>query len=486
MKKSIMYATVLGLTLAISSGATYAISKMAPIDIQNNTLAVAESELGPKNINNFSSKNESVFVITDKSGKKTKTFVNNNLETSNNSLPFDIQIAYFLDGKEISADEISGKTGHVKIVYKYSPVKTYQDKYVPFLMVAGFSLDQARFKNVKLDNAKIVSESDNLVIAGYALVGLSENLGVDFIADSFSIEADVEDFSLGTVYTLATNELIAELDVSKLNTLDEITSQLNLLSASFEQILAGSLEFTNGLNAALSGSKKLQTGTGELWAGAKKLADGATSVDAGANELADGATRLSDGLNAVVNVNNQIMAKVLPITSEIDAKIETLNDYVAEIAEKNPKLADRLAQVLEQLSGKYNQAYSAVMEYTGGIEALANGAGALKDGASALANGTGELKAGAEMLASGAGELKAGSDTLTSGLEQLVGGSYTLNNGLNMFKTQGINKLVNFANQDLQSFRYNLKKSVDAAKSYHYYSNPNANSVKFVLKTPSI
>lgn len=489
MKKSSIYSIALGSTLLISTIATIAVGSAIdntnPIQ-ENQAIISLEPNLSTIDMNNNLTNDESVYIITDYTGAKTKTFINNTLETINNSLPIELKISYYLNNEEISAKDLAGKSGHIKIKYEYFPTKTYQDKYVPFLTITGLTLDQNKFKNLKLENGKIISKNNNLVIAGYSMVGLNENLHTDFLPSSFSLEADVTNFSIETTYTIATNELFADLDISKLNSIDEITSQINQLSSSLDQIISGSLDLSNGLDAAFMGAKKLQVGANELTTGISILANNLTSLNSGANKLVIGAEQLSNGLNSVVDVNNQILAKISPITTAIDSQIVAINNTIAEISTENPELAARLAQVVNQLSGYYNQAHTAVIEYTDGIETLAGGANELKNNIQALANGTSELKNGANALLNGSNQLKSGTDTLAEGLDQLSTGSRTLYSGLNAFKQQGIDKLVNFANQDLQNFSYNLKKSIDAAKSYHNYSNKNAKSVKFIFKTPSI
>ncbi len=486
MKKTILY-SLITTTFIISSVFTVAISRAT--SQTNNTqehLDTGSTELAPDNIIS-DSKDEMVYIITDQSGTPTKSFIGNNLNTSTTEMPIKMQIKYVLDGHEISPKDLAGKSGHVKASFAFTSTKKYQDKLIPFLTITGLQLDTNKFSNIKLTNGKIIKESNkNTIITGYTLAGLNANLGTDFLPETFTLEADVKDFQIDTIYTIATNEIFAEIDTSKLNTINDLIGSINQLSSAFNQIIVGSSDLSNGLDSALAGAKKLASGSAELNTGAKKIANGATEINTGAKKLDAGAKELSNGLKRVVNINNKILDKINSVTTTIEERIELLNTIIAEIESDNPELANRLTEIVAQLTNYYNQAYSAVTSYTDGIKSLADGADQLSSGAHQLSVGTSELSQGANTLADGANALQNGADSLANGLDQLSAGGHKLNSGLNTFRQQGINRLVSFANHDLNSFLINFRATVSAAKNYHYYSNQNATSVKFVFKTPSI
>ena len=120
------------------------------------------------------------------------------------------------------------------------------------------------------------------------------------------------------------------------------------------------------------------------------------------------------------------------------------------------------------------------------IPALTDGVSKLNSGAATLATGAADLSDGANQLLDGTITLKTGVDTLASGASQLSSGSKTLKDGIATFKAEGIDKLVNFAQNDLAGFTANLRSTINAAKSHHSYKSTTATSVKFIFKTPSI
>lgn len=494
MKKSLLYGIICGSCFAVSTGLTLIANGIESANSNPEETLIATTntiDTTPKSFN----QNETVYLITDHSGAKNTSFVGNTINQSNEPIPVDMKITYTLDGNVISAEELAGKSGHIKITYDFAATKYYANQKIPFLTVTGLLLDSNRFSNVTAKNGKIISESEtHTIIAGYAIVGLNENLNIDILPTSFSFEADVKDFALETTYTFATSELFADLDTSKLSSVDDIIDKLNQLSSSFDQIVNGGNSLASGLDAALNGAGALQAGLNTLTSGAKTLANGAGDLADGAHQLESGAYQISNGLDKIVSIDNQILDKIREVTAEPIAKynetIERIDQVIEQISKSNPDLATELTKIKTELETKintiYEDAYSKVTEYTGGIEKLADGANKLAAGLTTLSNGADSLASGTNQLANGATELSLGSSKLVNGLGELANGGHTLSNGLIAFKEQGIDKLTNLANNDLQNLISNIRSSVNAARSHHYYQNPAAKSVKYIFKTPSI
>lgn len=445
MKKPLIFSIVLGSTLLFSSAATLAIGSTAPTSSSSNQPAqlAINTELGNTSTR-IRSDNETIYSITDTAGLSAKTFIGNTIDDSGNPLPVELKISYYLDGAEISATELAGKSGHVKITYQFSATESYQGKLIPFLTVTDISLDSTKFDNIKIDNGKIVSDSSNTMLIGYTFAGLGQDFGTDILPDSFTIQADTTNFELKNTYTFATNELFAELDTSKLTSVDSIIGSINDLSAGLDKIISGSTDLSNGIDSLAVGISKLQLG-------ANNLATGTTN-------LAAGASKLSDGLNSLVAFDNEILSKANATVSEVTTKAQ-------ELIEKYHVDPVVVAELTQPVTEYYNKIYTAVTSYTGNIESLAAGAN--------------NLSAGINSLAAGASELKSGMDSLAAGASELSAGSHTLNQGLSTFKTSGIDQLTNFANHDIATFTYNFRQTVAAAKSHTTHT-------KIIFKTPSI
>lgn len=484
MPKSLIY-TLATIALIASTSFTALVSNFAAANQTNQsnpaeTLAVnvlPTAGTKPESL----SKSENVYIITNSDGTVNKSFINNTINTSSEPLPLKESITYSLDGEKIKAEDLIGKSGHVQITYRFTATKYHNDKLVPFLTVTGLTLDSAKFQNIQIDHGKIISESSSIILAGYTFAGLGEDLGTDILNNSFTITADVTNFTLNDSYTFATNELFADLDTTKLSSLDDVVNSINQLGTAFDQILAGSDQLATGANDLATGANQLAAGATELAAGANKLSSGINQANSGAHELNAGAAQLADGMNQLVTFNDSVINKIDDITNQVTTTVQSIIDKY-HIDPNSPLIAQLNASLTEY----YTTAYTAVTTYTGNIEKLSDGAIKLSDGLTALATGTDELATGASTLAIGANQLVSGANQLATGSTQLATGASTLSSGLHAFKEQGINKLLDFANNNLSTFTANLRSTINAAKSYHNYSNENAQSVKFIFKTPSL
>ena len=192
----------------------------------------------------------------------------------NVSLPWDIAISYTLDGQPISAKDIAGKSGKVKITIKMNNVDAYSVKvngvnmtmYNPMLVVGGISLSEMKFQNIAVENGRVVGSGNTqyAVLAGFP--GINESLGLSSLSsdanstykfnDTFVISADVNNFEIGNFMFSAIP--IASLDIGLDNISDSVDSlrsnlqKLQNVQKSLQQIDASKL-----LNTLSSNPDKL-------------------------------------------------------------------------------------------------------------------------------------------------------------------------------------------------------------------------------------
>jgi putative membrane protein len=490
MKKSLIYTSVCGLALFAGSLTTVMINNASAETSHDSPTVALEQSLNTSN--KIDSKNETIYVMTNSEGKASSIFINNALDSDSNSLPLELKVTYTLDGSETSAEDLIGKSGHVKINYAFSSTETSGSAKVPFLTVTSTILDGNKFKNVKINNGKVISENNNNVtLAGYAVVGLNENLGTDVLPADFTIEADVTEFEMSETYSLATDELFADFDTSKLNSLDDLISSMNQLESGLNQLIAGAGSLSSGLDSAVSGVMKLQSGAKELNSGASQLANGLTELSANNDSLNNGAAEIFSGIltttASAINSNDNFKSLIVgygqnygityPITLTSENYKTTLEQLTTFLNAINnmPTTDEGTKQILSASIESINSSLASLTK----ISTFVSGLKTYTDGVASASTGATELSTGTS-------EFKIGIDTLASGMTELSEGSKTLESGLAAFKTSGIDKLVNFANNDLNNALANVRASVSAAKDYHSYKNSSAESVKFVFKTPSL
>jgi putative membrane protein len=307
--------------------------------------------------------------------------------TTQQELPVDTTITYTLDGKQVSADELEGATGHLVMTFQYTN-KTAQERtvdgkkvtlYQPFAVISGTMLDSEKAANVTVTNGKVINSGDSVVVVGMALPGLRESLGLDDLKDkdgkpvdvdvpeSVTIEADVSNFSLLTTITVMDNSLLSELDLDNVDTFDDLKDSMDELTDASTQLVDGTGELYDGVTELSDGTDTLSQGVSDLKDGASALADGTGTLKDGVGQLSSGAVLLQAG-----------MESYLAGESKINAGIRQLADETSGA----PALAAGASQLSDGMDAVVSGGNQLIAGYTEG--GAISGAAALADGAAQL------------------------------------------------------------------------------------------------------
>ncbi len=137
----------------------------------------------------------------------------------------------------------------------------------------------------------------------------------------------------------------------------------------------------------------------------------------------------------------------------------------------------------------YNGFYLGLKAYTGGVASATAGAKELIGGANALKGGMSELTTGVNSLNTGIQTMKGKSPALIDGITQLRDGSKSLSDGLTKMMQEGIQKLLDLADKDLEDLTGRISACADAAKEYNSFTGIGADmegTVKFIYKTDAV
>lgn len=268
--------------------------------------------------------------------------------TGKSELPVGLSVSYKLDGKEITADNLAGQSGKVKIRFDYTNRQSEKIKldgkveeiYVPFVMLTGMMLDNDIFRNVEISNGKVINDGSHTYVAGFALPGMQSNLDIDSkdfeIPDYVEITADVTNFELATTLTLAANDMFSDVDFSKVDDkLDSLSDSLGELTDAANQLIDGSSQLYDGLKTLLDKSGELIEGVEQLSDGAEKISSGAKALDDGADELLSGANDLDNGVRTLKDGANSLDSGVSSLNNgavSLDSGVSQLQGYVATLA----------------------------------------------------------------------------------------------------------------------------------------------------------
>lgn len=182
-------------------------------------------------------------------------------------------------------------------------------------------------------------------------------------------------------------------------------------------------------------------------------------------------------------IAQNVEAQVQQLISE-NMQSDTVQSQLAAASEGSKTIIE-----VKTSLDSYNAFYLGVLSYTAGVDEAASGAGELSGGVGDLKSGTAELKAGAAKLYSGALTLQQGMPTLISGVTELRDGAMALSDGMKQFNEEGIQKLVNLIDEDLDGVIVRLKATADVSRNYTNFagiSNATDGQVKFIYRTDGI
>lgn len=336
--------------------------------------------------------------------------------TSTKQSPVSIKLSYYLDDKEVTPEEIAGKSGKVKIRFDYTNNETQEVEvngktetiHVPFVVLSGLVLSNDNFKNIEVTNGKLISEGNNSIIAGIAMPGLKDSLQInskDFDTDKVSvpeyveITADATDFSLDMTMSMVLSDILDDLSF---NSDDIDTSEL---TDSMDQL-------TDATDQLLDGTKQLADGTGTLKEKVGEFNDGLRTLDNGIGQYTAGAAQLASGIGELKSGTNQLAAGVPQLTKGVK---QLKNGAVSA--------KDGADQLVAGYKGTDKSAGAA-----SGAKTLAKGAKTLDKSMATADQGAQQLKAGADQIVAGyAGDGTAANPGAASAASQIAGGLSQLN-----------------------------------------------------------
>ena len=309
--------------------------------------------------------------------------------TATKQLPVSVKIRYELDGQEMSAKDMEGKSGHLKLTISftnnYSEVKNINGKSIvihPSYLAGGMlNMSTGKFSNVKCESGKIVNDGTNEMLAFANIPGLNETLrsaGLDKvnnqlgISDDVTVEADVNDFDLGSIMVGMTNEIDLASELGDIGSVSELTDGIDQLIEADDQLIDGSKQLYDGTTqlkeqaAPLTGSSDQVR---QLSAGAIQLNDGVKALQTGITQYTAGASAINDGVNQLYGIPQGAAA----ISSGMNTKGKSGFSMV-EASSTLRKGLDQLNSVAAGISAEsyYNSLMDNVKTAEAGVTQLQN------------------------------------------------------------------------------------------------------------------
>lgn len=341
--------------------------------------------------------------------------------TATEEPPVTQKVTYYLDGKEISPEDLAGKSGKVKIRFDYTNTTSYtetvngekQTVSVPFAAITGLVLGDG-FENIEVTNGKAEVSNSSSVVLGYALPGLKDSLGIKDgdldgdvnIPEYMEMTADVENFSMPAAMTFVVNAS-DYVSTDGIDTSD-IDDMINDLKDASTQLQDGSKTLAEGTDTLSDGLSTLQSKLGTF-------ASGVGTLQSGLKTYTDGVSTLSGGLNTLGNS-----------TGALASGADKLNSGAGQLASGSATLKDGLKTYTDGAS-QLNTGLNQLNDNTGN---LAAGVTSLNDGAKTLSDGINAANKGAAGVSAGAAQLKTSIDTAKTGADSLAAGAKQVDDGI--------------------------------------------------------
>ena len=243
------------------------------------------------------------------------------------ALPIQATVTYALDGQEAALEDLIGKSGHLTmtIALKNNETGTVnvngKDRTIvtPLITAVGVILG-GDASNVTAEHGMIESAAKSSVAAFVTLPGVKDSLSgllpdevdsiEDYLQDTVTVEADVEDFTCPQVMVACATSTAAlgtsnVFDLSSINDLTDGINQLNdamsQLMDGASQLVDGTSQLANGVLALLDGANTLNNGAAALDDGLGQLTNGLDTLSANNAALNAGAQQVADGVLASAN-----------------------------------------------------------------------------------------------------------------------------------------------------------------------------------------
>lgn len=307
--------------------------------------------------------------------------------TATEEPPVTQKVTYYLDGKEISPEDLAGKSGKVKIRFDYTNTTSYtetvngekQTVSVPFAAITGLVLGDG-FENIEVTNGKAEVSDSSSVVLGYALPGLKDSLGIKDkdldgdvnILEYMEMTADVENFSMPAAMTFVVNASdYVSTDGIDTSDLDDMINDLKDAST---QLQDGSKTLAEGTDTLADGLSTLQSKLGTFASGVGTLKSGLNTLNSNVPTLSNGITTLNSSAKSLNDGVALLNATVS--TKFTDSEKQTLLDQVHSTLESQKSEIEKQAQttVASQKTAIQKQAQSAVDSQKNDIQKQAQSA----------------------------------------------------------------------------------------------------------------
>lgn len=386
-----------------------------------------------------------------------------------NPIPMNIKITYFLDGKEVKAEELLGKDGNMKIV-----IAIKDSDY--FTTQIQIPLSLKKFSNIKSQDGVQALVGKTMTVAfNHLPIGDSE----------FTLEADGKNIELEQFIisaSLMDIQLPGDIggDLNKLSTgIGDISNAVTEISNGSNELSKGSVKLRNGLSSLSSGIAQFFNGMKSIDSNTKEVVKGFGSFNSGLLELKDnisnltgGVTEMNNGLKKLGSEGTNIQNGLQQLnggTKELNSGLSAVSKGLGELNQGHEQLV-QLAQLLQ------NNSDPNVVALAQGVISEAEAIKSLSSNTSTISSGLNEISQNLNMTSLGYREYNKGLTSIVAGFDQFSEGIKPLPTGINTMY-EGHTQLVN----GLEELSKGISTTTNGIKSLDFQTKNLPNEVSKIV-----
>ena len=308
-------------------------------------------------------------------------------------MPWDIEITYKLDGKELDPDDLSGASGELEVDIRTS-INSGFDPYFAdnYMLQISVTLDSELCEDISARNGTVASAGSSKNITFVVLPGSEGDVG---------FSAKVRDFSMGG-FTIAGVLYNQESMMSGMGEeIDGITSGISQLTGAISTLAGAAGQLRDGAGELSENGGTLSEASGQIYEALSQIAEGLEGFDMSEmgegleqlGQLPDAFFQLGDGLNQIGEGIDQLLVGYRGIASGLQKALTQMrpmfemmdNDQLMALLQDQKKLntlmalagdADLMALLLDpakvaalkELAG--NEEFMALLSDTGAVSML--------------------------------------------------------------------------------------------------------------------
>lgn len=276
-----------------------------------------------------------------------------NADAADATLPWDVDVSYLLDGEPVSAEDLAGRSGALRVHVGTTPAEGVDPAFAAsYMLQITFTLDGDTTRGIEAEGAVVASAGRDRTVAFTVLPGRDADC---------TLAAQVTDFEMAGIQIAALPYSMA----MEMPDASGMTDQMQALSDAVGQLDEGASSLADGVGLLSAGADELAGGSDELGAGLARLNANAGNLVAASDEINAALGQVGDALGGI---DLSALDKLdLEKIDEIAASLPPLLDELADAL-------DRLASIVDALPAEYRAAYgkleAALQNLSGSLSSL--------------------------------------------------------------------------------------------------------------------